>query len=163
MAIRRFTRSWLSAIGLLAGTLAVASCDGLLGPSRGAEIYVLTSIGGLPADPELNILAMCMPEYAAQGAALYMLADSLVLNADGSGRKVSHQRSRAADYQVTRDSIRVFYTDLNEPMRHFRMGPIVVVIRDSVREEWRVTPDGALEAGGWCGPWRFEKVSPAAP
>lgn len=148
---------------ILAGAFALSSCDTLLGPSGRTEVYVLTEVGGRPQDPALNILTMCMPAYAAQGAALYMLADSLVLEPDGTGRRVSHQRSRAADNQVTRDSNREFSYDRNEAIRHYRMGSTVVLHGESAHEELRVRRGGTLEVGGWCGPWRFEKVVPSSP
>ena len=39
----------------------------------------------------------------------------------------------------------------------------VVLHGESLHEEFRVTSGGTLEVGGWCGPWRFEKVVPSAP
>lgn len=141
----------------------MSGCDTLFGPTGRIEIYVLTEIGGRPHDPALNLLAICMPAYAAQGAALYSVADSLVLEPDGTGRRVSHQRSRAADHPVTRDSIRESSYVLNEEIRHYRVGSTLVLHGESLHEEFRVTSGDTLEVGGWCAPWRFEKVLPSAP
>ncbi len=154
----RAVKRLLLSIGLGTTVLSATTCGALSEPGARNETFALAMINGAPARPDRNLLTECMPEHAAQGAEPQILGDTLVLHPSGHGEWRTHQRSRAADYQLTVDSVRVFFYDRTWEFRYVRAGRDIMYSGEQVRGTLRTVRGGALEYAGFCGVWVFERV-----
>ena len=166
MSRRAALRRWVGYLRLAGCALAVASCDALTGPPPGPNIYVLASIAGTRVDSSLNYLALCLPTYAAEGADLRLLGDTLLLFANGRAAYHTHQRSRPPDIRITTDPDSISFYDASYTFRYFRRGRVIQLFGESYDTAFNLVDDGALEnntGAGACGPWRYERISSSAP
>lgn len=153
---------WFRAAVLAGCAVAVFGCEGLLEPEAAPRVYVLASVAGVRLDSSVNLYDICAPEIAADGGEMYMLADSLLLYANGSGEESNLFRFR--EPLATRDTPdepaflsprRIDFTyeimPLNREITTRYEG-------DYPNGSYRIASDGALEGAGMCGTWRFERA-----
>ncbi len=150
-------------------SVCALGCETLVAPAREARVYVLVSIAGVPIQSLANVWSLCSPAYAADGAELAMLADTIFLNSDGSGEERNLARIRHAVWERATPDEPAFLSPHRSAFtwRMFFRDFRVFVERADAHGTVSIpiANDGSIEIGdGTCGIWRFAQVSaPWAP
>jgi len=156
-------RAYAARLALLAVVTAVAGgCDAVSGPGGGAKVYVLTSIGGTPVHPSLNIWTITGPDYAAAGAELMMLGDTIILYPGGRGEERNRIQSRSAGYANSSPDSLPTITSHQHDFSYVEVGRLILTVSgtsgDRSYATYRRGRGDVLEVGTEEPVWRFERA-----
>ena len=151
-------------VGLLVGcAVAALGCEGLVGPAPSTRVYLLASVAGVRLDSTVNLYDICVPDVAADGGELIMLADSILLHANGIGEESNLFRVRLPLSSRATPDAPAFLSPHRERFTYWWSSPDRTVYtrfeRLEFKSRFRIASDGALEGEGICGTWRFERAS----